>query len=136
MGGDLDVDKHKLIEQEIKQFHKKWFAEYVAKVLEIEYRINGDGRCNSIRSVYNSCLDTITYSDDEVKDIYQQVNVILRNKYQFLIAGYMDDEEHIYLVDTKEKVEVKHVKSSYISRKTNKRTRNINVRGRKSKGNY
>lgn len=36
------MSKEDLIEQEIRQYHKMWFAEYVAKTLEIEHRINGE----------------------------------------------------------------------------------------------
>lgn len=124
------MSKYDLIEQEIRQYHKQWFAEYVAKTLEIEHRINGGDKCNSIKIAYNCCLDTIVYSDEEVKEIYKHVYDILQNKYKFMIADCMNDERHIYLVSTKEKGDViKNVKSIYYSsRKANKRTRTNNQR--------
>ena len=126
------MSKEDLIEQEIRQYHKQWFAEYVAKTLEIEHRINGGDKCNSIKIAYNCCLDTIVYTDEEIKEIYQQVYSILQNKYKFIIAGCMDDERHIYLVNTKVKGEVQSVKSSYFSRKTNKKTRSYKRRRKKN----
>ena len=29
-----------LIEKEIRQFHKMWFAEYIAKTIAVEYKYN------------------------------------------------------------------------------------------------
>ena len=109
-----------------------WFAEYVAKTLEIEHRINGDNKCNSIKIAYNCCLDTIVYSDEEVKEIYQHVYDILQNKYKFIIADCMNDERHIYLVSTKEKGDDKYFEPSYYSRQANKRARTNNQRRKKN----
>lgn len=97
---DVTKSKDDLIEQEIRQYHKYWFAEYVAKTLEIEHRINGGDKCNSIQIAYNCCLDTIVYNDEEIKEIYKQVYAILQNKYKFIIAASVDDR-YIYLVPIK-----------------------------------
>ena len=127
------MSKEDLIEQEIRQYHKMWFAEYVAKTLEIEHRINGGDKCNSIKIAYNCCLDTIVYTDEEIKEICQQVYAILQNKYRFLIADCMDDDRHIYLVDTKEKVEVrKDAKLCYYNREINKKSRSNNRRRKRN----
>ena len=97
------MKKRKQFEKEIRQFHKQWIAEYIAKVIELKYRIYGNNKNDSYTSIYNSCSDTLIYSLEERKQIYQQVDDILTNKYQLIVANCAFDEECIYLVDIDER---------------------------------
>lgn len=99
------MNKNKLVEQEIKQFHQQWIAEYIAKVVEIEHRIYGNEKGHSYKSIYKSCLDTITYNKKEQEDIYKHVDDILTNDYQLIIVNGAFDEDIIYLVDLNESEE-------------------------------
>ena len=97
------MNKEQQLENEIRQFHKQWIAEYIAKVIELKYRIYGNDKNNSYTAIYNSCRDTLVYSLEERKQIYQQVDDILTNKYQLIVANCAFDDECIYLVDIGEK---------------------------------
>ena len=91
----------RIIEQEIKQFHKIWFAEYIAKALAVEYKFNGNSHSITYNKVYDSCFDKINYSEKEKEEIYQNVDDILTNKYN-LIFAHNNRDESVYLVDISE----------------------------------
>lgn len=90
------------VEKEMREFHKVWFSEYVAKVLEIEHRVYGNNACNSYNAVYSSCIDAIIYSEEEKEEIYEIVDSILTNKYKLLFA-HNNLDESTYLVDISDK---------------------------------
>lgn len=87
-----------LIEQEIRQFHKMWFAEYIAKVIATNYKYNENNNSTTYNQIYEGCFDTIKYSFEDMNEIYQNVDDILANKYKLIFAHNNKDED-IYLVD-------------------------------------
>lgn len=93
------MNKIEQIESEIRKFHKDWLAQYIAKVIEITYRVDGNPKVDSYQQFYNSCLDTIIYSKKEKKQIFNKVDDILTNKYRLLIVNKAFNDKHIYLVE-------------------------------------
>ena len=87
-----------LIEKEIRQFHKMWFAEFIAKTIAVEYKYNQNNNNSTYNQAYESCFDTICYDKAEKEEIYQNVDDILANKYKLIFAHNNKDED-IYLVD-------------------------------------
>lgn len=97
------MNKAQEVEKEIRLFHKKWIAEYLAKVIEIEHRIYGNENTNSYNAVYNGCTDVINYGNEEMEEIYDMVDKILEEKYQ-LIFAHKELDKPVYLVDLSEDV--------------------------------
>lgn len=75
----VDVSKEDLIEQEIRKYHKQMMINYMVKVIEIHLKVND--KCDSIYAIYDSCRDTIVYSNKELNQIFDSVKLILKNKY-------------------------------------------------------
>lgn len=49
---------------------------YMVKVIEIHLRIIG--KCDSINAIYDSCRDTIVYSNKELNQIFDSVRLTLK----------------------------------------------------------
>ena len=93
------MSKFEKMEKEIKEFHKVWLAEYIAKMIEIKHRIYKQAKVESYKYFYNSSEDSFIYSKDEEREIYNNVDRILTNSYNLLVANNAFDDTHIYLVD-------------------------------------
>lgn len=93
------MNKFKKVEQEIRAFHKRWLAEYIAKTIEIKYRVYNNNNLESYSRFYNSCEDSFIYSKEEELDIYNMVDSILTNEYNLLVANDAFNDNNIYLVD-------------------------------------
>ena len=89
------------IEQEIRQYHKIWFAEYLARVISIYYKHNQNNNNISYNQVYDSCFDTFCYSDEEKNELYQNVDDFLTNKYNLFFA-HNNRDDRLYLIDISE----------------------------------
>lgn len=77
------MSREELIEKEIRVLHKELMANYISKVIEVEFRVNG--RCNNFKTIYNTCQDAIIYSKEELEELFQQVNDILQSKYNLIL---------------------------------------------------
>lgn len=78
------MSKEELIEKEIRVFHKELMANYISKVIEVEFRVNG--RCDNFKTIYNSCQDAIIYSKEELDELFHQVKFILQTKYNLILS--------------------------------------------------
>ena len=93
------MSKFEQAEREIREFHKVWLAEYIAKMIEIKYRIYKKATVEGYKYFYNSSEDSFIYSKEEEREIYNHVDSILTDKYNLLVANNVFDDKHIYLVD-------------------------------------
>ena len=93
------MSKYNKAEREIREFHKRWLAEYIAKTIEVKHRIYKKNNLESYKYFYNSSEDSFIYTKDEEREIYNLVDSILIGKYNLLVANNAFDETHIYLVD-------------------------------------
>ena len=93
------MSKYDKAEREIREFHKRWLAEYIAKTIEVKHRIYKKDNLESYKYFYNSSEDSFIYSKDEEREIYNMVDSILTGKYNLLVANNSFDDTHIYLVD-------------------------------------
>lgn len=98
------MNKLKQEEKELKEFYKLCLAEYIAKAVEIKYRLYGKATVESYQHIYNTCQDTIVLNDVEKQEIYNMADDILTNKYDILIANEAFNEDVIHLVNIKEEV--------------------------------
>ena len=93
------MSKYDKAEREIREFHKRWLAEYIAKIIEVKHRIYKKDDLESYKYFYNSSEDSFIYSKEEEREIYNMVDSILTGKYNLLVANNAFDDKHIYLVD-------------------------------------
>ena len=93
------MSKYNKAEREIREFHKRWLAEYIAKTIEVKHRIYKKNNLESYKYFYNSSEDSFIYTKDEEREIYNLVDSILIGKYNLLVANNAFDDKHIYLVD-------------------------------------
>lgn len=93
------MSKFEKMEKEIREFHKAWLAEYIAKTIEVKHRIYKKDNLESYKYFYNSSEDSFIYSKAEEREIYNMVDSILTDKYNLLVANNAFDDTHIYLVD-------------------------------------
>ena len=93
------MSKYDKVEREIREFHKRWLAEYIAKTIEIKHRIYKKDNLESYKYFYNSSEESFIYSKEEEREIYNMVDSILTGKYNLLVANNAFDDKHIYLVD-------------------------------------
>ncbi len=81
-----------------KDFYKELLAEYVAKVIQLEFRTFGNNKSKSYNNIFQSCLKNYKLNKEERKILYDSVDQILLNKYKLLIANASKDE-CLYIVD-------------------------------------
>lgn len=93
------MNKFRRMEKEIREYHKMWLAEHIAKMIEIKYRIYNKDVLESYQHFYNSSEDSFMYNKEEEIEIYNYVDDILTNKYGLLIANKAFSEKNICLVD-------------------------------------
>ena len=93
------MSKYEKAEREIRDFHKRWLAEYIAKTIEVKHRIYKRNNLESYQYFYNSSEDSFIYTKEEEREIYNLVDSILTEKYNLLVANNAFDDKHIYLVD-------------------------------------
>ena len=93
------MSKYNKAEREIREFHKRWLAEYIAKTIEVKHRIYKKNNLESYKYFYNSSEDSFIYTKDDEREIYNLVDSILIGKYNLLVANNAFDDKHIYLVD-------------------------------------
>lgn len=93
------MSKFEKMEKEIREFHKLWLAEYIAKTIEVKHRIYKKDELESYKYFFNSSEDSFIYNKDEEREIYNLVDSILTDKYNLLVANNAFDDKHIYLVD-------------------------------------
>lgn len=93
------MSKYEKAEREIREFHKVWLAEYIAKTIDVKHRIYRKDDLESYKYFYNSSEDSFIYSKEEEREIYNMVDSILTEKYNLLVANNAFDDTHIYLVD-------------------------------------
>lgn len=70
-----DVKEEKL-EKEIRKFHMLWLSIFIAKVISIQCEIYGTKECHNYREIYNTCLDTIVYDEND-KEKYIKWLIVL-----------------------------------------------------------
>ena len=90
--------EEKTINELRKDFYKELLAEYVAKVIQLEFRTFGNNKSKSYNNIFQSCLKNYKLNKEERKILFDSVDQILLNKYKFLIANASKDE-CLYLVD-------------------------------------
>ncbi len=93
------MSKFEKMEKEIREFHKLWLAEYIAKTIEVKHRIYKKDELESYKYFYNSSEDSFIYNKDDEREIYNLVDFILTDKYNLLVANNAFDDKHIYPVD-------------------------------------
>lgn len=93
------MSKFENMEKEIREFHKLWLAEYIAKTIEVKHRIYKKNELESYKYFFNSSEDSFIYNKDEEREIYNLVDSILTDKYNLLVANNAFDDKRIYLVD-------------------------------------
>lgn len=79
------MSKFEKMEKEIREFHKLWLAEYIAKTIEIKHRIYKKDELESYKYFSNSSEDSFIYSKDEEREIYNLVDSILTEKYNLFL---------------------------------------------------
>ena len=84
-----------------KEFYKELLAEYVARVIRLEFRAFGNANSRSYSSIFHSCLNNYRLNSKERKILFDSVDQILLNKYKLLIANAGEDQ-NLYLVDLEE----------------------------------
>ena len=57
------MSKFEKMEKEIREFHKAWLAEYIAKTIEVKHRIYKKDNLESYKYFYNSSEDSFIYRD-------------------------------------------------------------------------
>ena len=90
--------EEKTINELRKDFYKELLAEYVAKVIQLEFRTFGNNKSKSYNNIFQSCLKNYKLNKEERKILFDSVDQILLNKYKLLIANDSKDE-CLYLVD-------------------------------------
>ena len=81
-----------------KDFYKELLAEYVAKVIQLEFRTFGNNKSKSYNNIFQSCLKNYKLNKEERKILFDFVDQIVLNKYNLLIANASKDE-CLYIVD-------------------------------------
>ena len=99
------MNKIKQEEKETKEAYKLFLAEFIAKTVEIKYRLYKKSTVENYEHIFNSCLDTFPLSNVEKQQIYDNVDSILIEKYHLLVANEAFNEEVIHLVSLKEEGE-------------------------------
>lgn len=79
------MSKFEMMEKEIREFHKLWLAEYIAKTIEIKHRIYKKDELESYKCFYNSSEDSFIYSKDEEREKYNLVDSIFTEKYNLFL---------------------------------------------------
>ena len=70
------MSKFEQAEREIREFHKVWLAEYIAKMIEIKHRIYKKAAVEDYKYFYNSSEDSFVYNKEEEREIYNHVDSI------------------------------------------------------------
>lgn len=81
--------KNSNFKRAIKEYYKRMFGEYIAKMIEIKHSIYKKKYDDGFQHFYNSSINSFIFSEEEVKEIYEYVDAILISKYNLLIAVRM-----------------------------------------------